>query len=182
MTLAALSRAIPLAVLLLSSSSRADPTVPIPDGYVVPAEHTARMLFATLPRGAAYAARLIDALSTSTLIGVLESICIGHMQVYIDADETIVGTRIQLEHNTPAPVGTELHIRGWVEGIGDRDATFRVMVDDATSDSVCDATVKLHVVRQDAVEDRIAGKTAAVQCSIDRPAGEPAYVRVRDPA
>ena len=33
MTLAALSRAVPLAVLLLSSPSRADPSVPIPDGY-----------------------------------------------------------------------------------------------------------------------------------------------------
>ena len=150
--------------------------------YTVSAEHTARMLFATLPRGAAYAARLIDALSTSSLVGVLESLCIGQMQLYIDADETIVGTRIQLDHDAPAPVGSALRIRGWVEGIGDRHATFRVLVDDESQASVCDATVQLHVVRQSRMEDRIARKALASPRPMAVAGVQAEFVRVRQPA
>lgn len=44
--------------------------------YCVPAEQTARSLFARLPHGRDYAQTLIECLATSYLVAVVESICI----------------------------------------------------------------------------------------------------------
>jgi fluoroacetyl-CoA thioesterase len=126
--------------------------------YTVPANQTARRLFATLPHGSHYAERLIEGMATGYLIAVVESICIREMQHHINHDlETVVGVAVNIEHCAPAPPGVELKICGWTEQIGERDAIFRVRIHDS-HDIVCEGTLKLVAVLRSNIENRIARK------------------------
>src|SRR5664279_2420828 len=67
------------------------------EGYRVPADQTARSLFARLPHGCAYAETLIECLATGYLVAVAESICIREMQRNIDPSmEVVVGRTVRV--------------------------------------------------------------------------------------
>ncbi|MDQ0083105.1 putative thioesterase [Variovorax boronicumulans] len=84
--------------------------------YWVPAEQTARSLFARLPHGRDYAESLVECLATGYLAAVVESICIREMQRHIDAvAEVVVGRSILVDHRGPIPPGSLLRLRGWLE-------------------------------------------------------------------
>ncbi len=89
------------------------------ESYTVPADHTAKSLFARLPHGTGYAERLIECLATGYLVAVIESICIREMQLHVDAAEVVVGRTIRIDHRAPIPPGSPLRLRGWLERLGD---------------------------------------------------------------
>jgi fluoroacetyl-CoA thioesterase len=135
--------------------------------YSVPPEQTARALFSRLPHGSDYAERLIECLATGYLVAVVESICIREMQRHVDAaTEVVVGRTILLEHKGPIPPGSSLKLRGWVERLGARSATFCVQASDA-HEVVCESSVTLVAAHRVAMESRIAAKVVALVVSPD---------------
>jgi fluoroacetyl-CoA thioesterase len=132
------------------------------ESYTVPADQTAKSLFARLPHGSGYAERLIECLATGYLVAVIESICIREMQQHVDAAEVVVGRTIRIDHRGPIPPGSSLRLRGWLERMGERSATFRVQACD-TGEVVCEAAVTLVVVQRATMETRIAAKVEALQ-------------------
>lgn len=134
------------------------------ESYTVPADQTAKSLFARLPHGHEYAERLIECLATGYLVAVVESICIREMQRHVDAAaEVVVGRSIRIDHRGPIPPGSPLRLRGWLERLRERSATFRVQAHDA-HEVVCEATVTLVAVERAHMESRIATKIQALQC------------------
>ncbi|WP_137891285.1 hotdog domain-containing protein [Ramlibacter sp. 2FC] len=135
--------------------------------YSVPPEQTARALFSRLPHGSDYAQRLIECLATGYLVAVVESICIREMQRHVDAVlEVVVGRTIQLEHKGPIPPGSTLKLRGWVERLGERSATFCVQASD-DHEVVCESSVTLVVAQRVSMESRIAAKVGALVTKSD---------------
>ncbi|WP_110961943.1 thioesterase family protein [Acidovorax sp. ST3] len=132
------------------------------ESYTVPADQTAKSLFARLPHGSGYAERLIECLATGYLVAVIESICIREMQQHVDAAEVVVGRTIRIDHRGPIPPGSSLQLRGWLERMGERSATFRVQACD-TDEVVCEAAVTLVAVQRTVIETRIAAKVEALQ-------------------
>ncbi len=127
------------------------------ESYTVPSDQTAKSLFARLPHGSGYAERLIDCFATGYLVAVIESICIREMQQHVDAAEVVVGRTIRIDHRDPIPLGSSLRLRGWLERMGERSATFRVAACD-TDEVVCEATVTLVAEQRTVIETRIAAK------------------------
>ena len=135
--------------------------------YSVPPEQTARALFSRLPHGSDYASRLIECLATGYLVAVIESICIREMQRHVDPVlEVVVGRTIQLEHKGPIPPGSALKLRGWLERLGDRSATFCVQVSD-DHEVVCESSVTLVAARRASMESRIAAKLGTLVANAD---------------
>ena len=132
------------------------------ESYTVPADQTAKSLFARLPHGSGYAERLIECLATGYPVAVIESICIREMQQHVDAAEVVVGRTIRIDHRGPIPPGSSLRLRGWLDRMGERSATFRVQACD-TDEVVCEATVTLVAVQRATIETRIAAKLEALQ-------------------
>jgi predicted thioesterase len=132
------------------------------ESYTVPADQTAKSLFARLPHGSGYAERLIECLATGYLVAVIESICIREMQQHVDAAEVVVGRTIRIDHRGPIPPGSSLRLRGWLERMGERSATFRVQACD-TAEVVCEAAITLVAVQRTVIETRIAAKVEALQ-------------------
>ncbi|WP_291477078.1 hotdog domain-containing protein [Acidovorax sp.] len=132
------------------------------ESYTVPADQTAKSLFARLPHGSGYAERLIECLATGYLVAVIESICIREMQQHVDAAEVVVGRTIRIDHRGPIPPGSSLRLRGWLERMGERSATFRVQACD-TGEVVCEAAITLVAVQRTVIETRIAAKVEALQ-------------------
>jgi fluoroacetyl-CoA thioesterase len=131
------------------------------ESYTVPADQTAKSLFARLPHGSSYAERLVECLATGYLVAVIESICIREMQQHVDAAEVVVGRTIRIDHRGTIPPGSSLRLRGWLERMGERSATFRVQACD-TDEVVCEATVTLVAVQRATIETRIAAKLEAL--------------------
>lgn len=131
--------------------------------YVVPSNQTARSLFTRLPHGQAYADTLIECIATGYLIAVIESICIKAMQEHIDPSvEVVVGCSIRVEHCGPIPSGATMRVSGWVEQIGNRSVTFRVMARD-DHEEVCDGQVTLVAAVRESIESRIAAKVEVLK-------------------
>lgn len=134
--------------------------------YSVPPEQTARSLFARLPHGSDYAEKLIECLATGYLVAVVESICIREMQRHVDAaSEVVVGRTVQIEHKAPIPPGSALKLRGWVERLGERSATFCVQVYD-DHEVVCESSITLVAALRTSMESRISTKVNALQAAM----------------
>jgi predicted thioesterase len=135
------------------------------DSYTVPAEQTARALFARLPHGCGYAERMIECLATGYLVAVVESICIGRLQEHVHpADEVVVGQRIHVEHLRPMPQGARITLRGFVSSLGERRVTFRVRAQDA-QELVCEAIVTLVALPRQVMQARIDAKRALIHAA-----------------
>ena len=138
------------------------------EAYRVPADQTARALFARLPHGSAYAETLIECLATGYLVAVAESICIREMQRNIDpSTEVVVGRTVRVEHRVPVPPGTCLQLRGWVERLGERSATFCVQVHD-DHEVVSEAAITLVAAQRTFIDSRIATKISALEAAPSR--------------
>jgi fluoroacetyl-CoA thioesterase len=133
--------------------------------YAVPQDQTARSLFARLPHGSDYAQTMVECLATGYLVAVVESICIREMQRHVDSMvEVVVGRTVHIEHRGPVPPSTRLRLRGWVEGLGERSATFRVQAHD-DHELVFDGTVTLVAAHRASIESRIATKVDALEAA-----------------
>ena len=134
--------------------------------HVVSTDQTAAQLFARLPAAVDYASAMIECLATSYLIAVMESVCIREMRRHLDSDnDVIVGRHVSIDHRRPIPPGTRLHLCGWVERMGDRSATFRVVTHD-DSEMVCEAAITLVAVDRSCMEAIVAIKREAVAAMV----------------
>ena len=115
---------------------------------------TARMLFATLPHGAAYAHRLVPAMATGLLIATIESVCILELQSQIAEGETVVGTDVDMRHLAPALPGRALRIAGSGRHAASK-AHFDVVVD-GNDGRIATAHVVLAVVDEKRFASRLA--------------------------
>lgn len=133
--------------------------------YAVSHDQTARSLFARLPHGREYAQTLIECLATGYLVAVVESICVREMQMHVDPMvEVVVGRTVHIEHLGPIPPTTRLRLRGWVECLGERSATFRVQAYD-DYELALDGTVTLVAAHRASIESRIATKVDALEAA-----------------
>ena len=113
------------------------------ESCTIPAEQTACALFARLPHGCGDAERMVERIATGYLVAAIESICTGLLQRHVHADdELVVIQRIYVEHGRPLPTGARIALCGWVGGLGERSATFRVHAHHA-QELVCEALVTL---------------------------------------
>lgn len=79
------------------------------ESYTVPADQTAKSLFARLPHGSGYPERLIECLATGHMVAGVESICIREMPQHVDATtEVVFGRSIRIDHRGPIPLGSPL--------------------------------------------------------------------------
>ena len=135
-----------------------------------PQDQTARSLFARLPHGSDYAQTLIECLATGYLVAVVASICIREMQMHVDSmAEAVVGRTVHIEHRGPRSTSEAPARAGWVEGLGERSATFRVQAHD-DHELGFDGTVTLVAAERARTESRIATKVPdlAPECRQDR--------------
>ena len=131
--------------------------------YAVPVDQETRQLFRHLPSATNNCSHLVDAMPTAYLIAVLESICLREMHRHIDADhETVVGSAIDCRHCAPVPAGALLRVSGWVERVVDGEATFRMLAQDE-HERVCEATIRIAIVRRDQILPRITHKKEAIE-------------------
>lgn len=115
--------------------------------YDVPEGLTARRWFETLPHGAGYAKRLMPVMATGALVAVAESVCAQALQPYLAPDDTVVGTRVEIEHAAPAPAGTRLRLQARVVELRDCGRAVHFAVDvSASGRRVCSARVILRAV------------------------------------
>ncbi|MEP7303233.1 MAG: hotdog domain-containing protein [Caldimonas sp.] len=98
--------------------------------FVVPEAMTARCVFTTLPHGAAFAQRMVPALATGLLVSVVESVCAEAMQERLAADQTLVGSEVEIRHERPALPGSTLTLRGSARVQSATATSFEVSVED----------------------------------------------------
>lgn len=67
-------------------------------------------------------------LSTPSMIGLIEGTCLQNAQRHLDANETTVGTHVNVSHSGPAYVNEEITIKSVLRGINKRRLTFEVEV------------------------------------------------------
>lgn len=84
------------------------------------------------------------------------------MQLHVDVAEVVVGRTIRIDHRAPIPPDSPLRLRGWLERLGERSATFRVEAHDS-HELACEATVTLVAVQREQMESRIAAKIHALR-------------------
>jgi predicted thioesterase len=136
------------------------PGLSIDARYEVPEALTARHWFETLPHGAGYARRLMPVMATGALVAVAESVCAQALQPYLAPGDTVVGTKVEIEHTSPAPAGTELRLQARVVDVRDRGRQVHFDVDAKARDRlVCSVRVVLRAV--DAV--RFGARLAALR-------------------
>ena len=89
----------------------------------------------------------------------MEAVCMQAMMEHIDREaETVVGVAVDISYAAPTPAGTFLKLRGWVESVGARHATFRVSASDV-EDTVSEATIRFAVVPQRIMRARLLRKS-----------------------
>jgi hypothetical protein len=55
-------------------------------------------------------------IATGALVAVAESVCAQALQPCLAPGDTVVGTKVEIEHASPAPAGTELRLPSWGRG------------------------------------------------------------------
>lgn len=67
-------------------------------------------------------------LSTPSMIGQIEGACLHLAQAHLDANETTVGTHVNISHTGPAMAGEEVRVEARLSEINKRRLTFEVSV------------------------------------------------------
>lgn len=75
---------------------------------------------------AAVGSGLVPGLSTPTLVGLLEAASLAAIDGHLAAGTSTVGTRIDVEHLAPTPVGMRVVARSTLQAVEGRRLTFAV--------------------------------------------------------
>ena len=130
--------------------------------YTVPPEQTSQRMFGVLPHGKSYSDRLLNVMSNGYLIAVLESICAGEVQKYVDHDsELVIGTSVRCQHRAPVPAGAIVTVDGWIIAIGVNEATFFVRASDE-QEMVCEGEIRFAIEQRAQMERKIQRKREAI--------------------
>ncbi|GLY64106.1 thioesterase family protein [Amycolatopsis taiwanensis] len=98
--------------------------------YVVPAERTVPYL---LPESDEFAA-LPAVLATGFLVGIVEWTCIRALAGHLDEGKQTLGVHVDLSHEAPTPVGSQLTVEAELSNVEGRQLTFTVHAfDDAAT-------------------------------------------------
>lgn len=72
----------------------------------------------------------VGVLATPRVLAWAEAACVEAVGDHLDADQTTVGTRMQIDHVQPSPVGATITIAARLELVEGRRLTFAVTADD----------------------------------------------------
>lgn len=79
---------------------------------------------------AAVGSGLVEGLSTPTMLALMEGAAIAAVDGHLDEGASTVGTRVDIEHLAPTPVGMRVVARATLEAIEGRRLTFVVQAAD----------------------------------------------------
>jgi predicted thioesterase len=84
------------------------------------------------------------------------------LQSFLDPDEeTAVSTQVDCHYRAPIAAGAQIRLTGWIERLGNRDATFWVQAQD-DQEQVCDGRIRLDIVRTSQMARVISRKQDAI--------------------
>jgi predicted thioesterase len=99
--------------------------------------------------------------ATPMLVRDIEIACRELLLAHLDPGEDSVGTRVELDHLAPTPLGMNVDIKVTVAEVKGRGVAFEVEGRD-DADVICRGVHRRFVVDVKATEARIAGKAAKV--------------------
>ena len=76
----------------------------------------------------------LDVLATHALAELIERCCWESIAEYLDKGQTTVGTKLELHHNAPTPVGKTVRCESVLTAIDCRALSFQVRVFDAAGE------------------------------------------------
>ena len=109
---------------------------------------------------AAFASGAVPVLATPRLVGLMEEAAALAVQPALPPEQTTVGTRVEMRHLAPTPIGMRVTARAELVAIEGRRMRFRVEARDA-QELVADGTHERVVVDWSQFLDRVAKKTGA---------------------
>lgn len=80
---------------------------------------------------ATYASGLVPTLSTPHLVALMENAARAAVQDHLEEGQSSVGTRVEMQHLAPTPVGMEVRVRAELIEVDRRRLRFRVEAWDA---------------------------------------------------
>jgi len=109
---------------------------------------------------AAFASGAVPVLATPRLVGLMEEAAALAVQPALPPEQTTVGTRVEMRHLAPTPIGMRVTARAELVAIEGRRMRFRVEARDA-QELVADGTHERVVVDWSQFLDRVAKKAGA---------------------
>ena len=91
----------------------------------------------------------VPVLGTPRLVALAEAATVAALEGELDAGQTSVGTRVELDHLVATPVGGQLRVRAEVAVVDDRTVRFAVTATDEAGAMVGRGTVTRAVVDRD---------------------------------
>ena len=76
----------------------------------------------------------LDVLATPALAELIERCCSESIAEYLDEGQTTVGTRLELHHNAPTPVGMTVRCESVLTSVDRRALSFQVRAFDAAGE------------------------------------------------
>ena len=90
----------------------------------------------------------VPVLATPRVVALAESATCAAVAPHITTDLTTVGTRVELDHLVPTPVGATVSVRAVLERIDGRRLTFGIRVDDDERTVATGTVVRVLVTRE----------------------------------
>ena len=75
---------------------------------------------------ASFGSGFLEVFATPMMIAAMEQACLESVQPYLEEGQTTVGTRVEITHDAPTPVGHTVNVKTEVTDIDRRKLTFRV--------------------------------------------------------
>lgn len=90
----------------------------------------------------------VPVLATPRVVALAERATCAAVAAHLDADLTTVGTRVEVDHLVPTPVGGTVTVEAVLEGIDGRRLVFGVRVSDAERTVATGAVARVLVTRE----------------------------------
>lgn len=90
----------------------------------------------------------VPVLATPRVVALVERATVAAVAPHITGDLTTVGTRVELDHVLPTPVGDTVTVDAVLEGIDGRRLTFGVRVSDAERAVATGSVIRVLVTRE----------------------------------
>jgi fluoroacetyl-CoA thioesterase len=89
----------------------------------------------------------VDVLGTPRVVALVEAATVAAVRAALEPGETTVGTRVELDHLRPSPVGADVRAEAELVEVDGRRLTFAVQVSDGTAVVARGAVVRARVDR-----------------------------------
>jgi fluoroacetyl-CoA thioesterase len=100
----------------------------------------------------------LDVFATPSMALMVESVCLEMIDGLLDGSQTTVGTRIQLDHLAPTPIGDRIHLKAEIQSIEENVIDFRVDIWDSV-DLIGQASHRRVIIDKERFMKRLQRKT-----------------------